>query len=96
MPRQPRLDAPGALHHVMGRGIERTNIFRTDRERDDFLERLAGFCGEENLLVYALYFGVTTSSVNRLSLAKETEDLIKYLKTLSLLSKITEKPLIAP
>ena len=22
MPRQPRLDAPGALHHVMGRGIE--------------------------------------------------------------------------
>lgn len=22
MPRQARLDAPGALHHVMGRGIE--------------------------------------------------------------------------
>jgi len=22
MPRQPRLDAPGTLHHVMGRGIE--------------------------------------------------------------------------
>ena len=21
MPRQPRLDAPGTLHHVMGRGI---------------------------------------------------------------------------
>ncbi|MGD0918436.1 MAG: transposase, partial [Thermodesulfobacteriota bacterium] len=28
MPRQPRLDAPGALHHLMGRGIERTQIFR--------------------------------------------------------------------
>ena len=22
MPRQPRLDAPGTRHHVMGRGIE--------------------------------------------------------------------------
>ena len=22
MPRQPRLDAPGTLHHVLGRGIE--------------------------------------------------------------------------
>ena len=30
MSKQPRLDAPGALHHVMRRGIERTNIFRTD------------------------------------------------------------------
>jgi len=29
MPRQPRLDAPGTLHHVMGRGIETSKIFRT-------------------------------------------------------------------
>ncbi len=53
MPRQHRLDAPGALHHVMGRGIERTNIFRTDRDRDDFLERLAGLSEDGNLIVYA-------------------------------------------
>ena len=53
MPRQPRLDAPGALHHVMGRGIERTNIFRTDRDRDDFLNRLADLCVDRNLIVYA-------------------------------------------
>jgi len=33
MPRQPRLDAPGALHHIMGRGIEGTRIFRTDQYR---------------------------------------------------------------
>jgi len=25
MPRQPKLDAPGTLHHVMGREIKRTN-----------------------------------------------------------------------
>ena len=53
MPRQPRLDAPGALHHVMGRGIERTNIFRTDRDQDDFLIRLANQCLDGNLIVYA-------------------------------------------
>ena len=53
MPRQPRLDAPGALHHVMGRGIERTNIFRVDRDRDDFVDRLAKQCLDGNLIVYA-------------------------------------------
>jgi len=53
MPRQPRLDAPGALHHVMGRGIERTNIFRIDRDQEDFLNRLANQCVEGNLIVYA-------------------------------------------
>ncbi|MEW6512342.1 MAG: transposase, partial [Bacteroidota bacterium] len=27
MPRQARLDAPGTLHHVIARGIERRKIF---------------------------------------------------------------------
>ncbi|MBS3920893.1 MAG: transposase [Deltaproteobacteria bacterium] len=53
MARQPRLDAPGAMHHVMGRGIERTNIFRTNQDRDDFLNRLANQCLEGNIVVYA-------------------------------------------
>ena len=53
MPRQPRLDAPGALHHIMGRGIERTNIFRIDRDRNDFLNRLANQSMDGNLIVYA-------------------------------------------
>ncbi len=40
MPRGPRLDAPGVLHHVMVRGIERRRIFESDRDREDFLDRL--------------------------------------------------------
>ncbi|MDI7260853.1 MAG: transposase [Thermodesulfobacteriota bacterium] len=53
MPRQPRLDAPGALHHIMGRGIERTTLFRTDQDRQDFLNRLADLCLDGSLIVYA-------------------------------------------
>jgi REP element-mobilizing transposase RayT len=40
MPRQARLDAPGTLHQVMGRGIEATKIFRNKSDREDFLTRL--------------------------------------------------------
>ena len=52
MPRQARLDAPGTLHHVMARGIEGRNIFRTDKDRNDFLDRLAAQCEAEALKVY--------------------------------------------
>lgn len=53
MARQPRLDAPGALHHVMGRGIEQTKVFRTNSDRQDFLNRLGDLCMDGNLIVYA-------------------------------------------
>ncbi len=36
MPRQARLDAPGVLHHVIARGIERRTIFAHDTDRDAF------------------------------------------------------------
>ncbi len=41
MPRGPRLDAPGVLHHVMVWGLERRAIFRDDRDRQDFVDRMA-------------------------------------------------------
>jgi len=40
MARGPRLDAPGSLHHVIVRGIERRRIFETEKDRQDFLDRL--------------------------------------------------------
>lgn len=40
MPRQARLDAPGALHHIMVRGIEGTPLFRDDQDRETFLRRI--------------------------------------------------------
>jgi len=40
MPRQPRLDIPGALHHIMVRGINKTDVFIDDQDRVNFLQRL--------------------------------------------------------
>lgn len=39
MPRQPRIDIPGLLQHVIVRGIERTEIFRDDEDRNNFVAR---------------------------------------------------------
>ena len=53
MPRGPRLDAPGVLHHVMVRGIERQPIFLDDRDRHDFVARLAALAEGQAWAVYA-------------------------------------------
>jgi REP element-mobilizing transposase RayT len=37
MPRSARLDAPGVLHHIIIRGIERRAIFKDDFDRENFL-----------------------------------------------------------
>ena len=36
MPRQARIDAPGALHHIICRGIKRRNIFKDNTDRNRF------------------------------------------------------------
>ncbi len=46
MPRQARIDAPGALHHIIVRGIERKKIFHDDKDRNAFLDRIGGILKE--------------------------------------------------
>ncbi|MEC4685666.1 MAG: transposase [Nitrospirota bacterium] len=53
MPRQPRLDIPGALHHIMVRGINKTDIFMDDQDRVNFLQRLGENITETKSSVYA-------------------------------------------
>ena len=53
MPRGARLDTPGALHHVMVRGIERGLLFRDDRDYADFVARLAQVVRRTGLTVLA-------------------------------------------
>jgi putative transposase len=56
MPRQARIDAPGAIHHIIVRGIERRKIFLNDQDRLDFVKRL----GDLGWVRDALYIYIFT------------------------------------
>ena len=53
MPRQARIDTPGALHHIMVRGIERRKIFRDNKDKDNFVERLGSVIKDTSTSCYA-------------------------------------------
>lgn len=53
MPRQARLDMPGALHHIMIRGINKSDIFIDDEDRLQFLERLGKNILKAKCSIYA-------------------------------------------
>ena len=53
MPRQARLDAPGTLHHVMIRGIEKRKIVNDQRDRTDFVTRLGHLAEDTDTAIYA-------------------------------------------
>jgi len=40
MPRGPRIDFPGAIHHVYARGIEKRDVFLDDADRFSLLDRV--------------------------------------------------------
>ena len=41
--------APGALHHIIARGIERERIFTDGVDRDNFLNRLGNILTETQI-----------------------------------------------
>jgi putative transposase len=53
VPRQARLDAPGTLHHVIIRGIERRRIVDDDEDRQNFISRLGNLVEESETRIYA-------------------------------------------
>ena len=53
MPRRARLDAPGTLHHVIVRGIEKRKIVDDVVDRGDFLQRLGEMAAATQTAVYA-------------------------------------------
>jgi REP element-mobilizing transposase RayT len=53
MPRKARIDAPGAVHHIIARGIERRPIFISDVDRDDFVKRLSRIVTESETACFA-------------------------------------------
>jgi len=53
MPRKSRIDAPGALHHIMVRGIDRQDIFSDHKDYSTFLERFSDLLTETKTSCYA-------------------------------------------
>lgn len=53
MPRGARIDAAGALHHIICRGIERRKIFRDDGDREEFIGRLGRVLNQTQSGCYA-------------------------------------------
>ena len=56
MPRLARLDAPGSVHNVIIRGIERRKIFRDSKDRNDMMDRLADLLPATHTSCYAWRF----------------------------------------
>ena len=53
MPRQARLDAPGTLHHVIVRGIEKRRIVDDGKDRENFVKRMGEIALESATTIYA-------------------------------------------
>jgi len=77
MPRQPRLDAPGILHHVMVRGFERRTVFRDDADRTDFVARLAAVAEQG---AWTVSPGALVPNYAHLTLRKGLQSLRKVMR----------------
>jgi REP element-mobilizing transposase RayT len=53
MPRKARIDAPGALHHIIVRGIEKREIFMDHTDRQNLIERFGDILGGTRTPCYA-------------------------------------------
>lgn len=53
MPCHARIDTPGALHHIMVRGIEHRNICRDTNGKDTLVERLGAIINDTSTSCYA-------------------------------------------
>ena len=53
MPRQLRVQYPGAIYHIMSRGDRRKDIYETDVDRHDFLKTLAETCEKTGFEIHA-------------------------------------------
>ena len=53
MPRKARIDAPGALNHIIVRGIEGRKIFKDNADRKSFIKRLCDILSDSQTPCYA-------------------------------------------
>ena len=86
MPRKARVDAPGALHHIIIRGIERKPIFKDKIDYGKFIDRLSKILVVTGTACFVWALSLTPSAVSK-SVVKGREDKLtgvieNYLMTL--------------
>ena len=79
MPRQARLDAPGTLHHVIIRGIEKRSIIDNQEDGEDFVSRMGQIALDTGTVIYA--WSLMTNHAHIL-LRSGTFGLSKYMRRL--------------
>ncbi len=79
MPRQARLDAPGTLHHVIVRGIEKRRIVDNDTDREDFVTRMGEIALDTKTRIFAW---VLMSNHGHILLASGPLGLPKFMRRL--------------
>jgi putative transposase len=79
MPRGPRLDAPGTLHHVIVRGIEQGSIVRDDTDRKTFVDRMGLLAKGSGTGIYA--FALMTNHAHIL-LKSGPDGISKFMRCL--------------
>ncbi len=79
MPRKARIDAPGALHHIIFRGIERRKIFRDNKDMGNFLDRFGTILSETGTPCYA--WALIPSHVHLLLKSGNIRDILDMLIT---------------
>ncbi len=73
MPRKARIDAclcvsarrqaPGALHHIMARNIDRRSIFEDDTDRTHFLSRVDTILSDTRTVCYEMFNEINRDEV---------------------------------
>ena len=71
MSRRARIDAPGALHHIIICGIERQPIFKDSLDYENFLKRPGNLLNTTSISCYA--WAETTNAVHIQRNAGESE-----------------------
>ena len=91
MPRKARIDAPGALHHIIIRGIERHAIFRNTADREDFLKRLGDILPDTKTHCYAWVLMTNHVHVHYIAVRKLGYKCTDVSKTVSISSVTVSK-----
>ena len=65
MPRKSRIDAPGALQHIIIRGIERRPVFKHHKDYRDFRTRLGNIVVQTQASCFAWPLMVSSQEVSR-------------------------------